>query len=403
MRDGWDEVPISEVVIRSDERLGAAPEPVILTCTEGAGLIRQSDKFKKRIAADDTSDYKVVRLGDIVYNPYLLWKGAIAQSQYSAPGITSPVYEVLRPRACVEARFLGLVLCHDAAIRQYDTISIGSIERRRRAVLPEVMQVTIPLPPLAEQRRIVDLLVRLDTAATKAGTVAERARTAADALRDDWFRSQAGTSLPLADVVEVTNGRLRSPKNASGPYMTRYIRTANVQDGRLVLDAPMYMNFSPSEQRKYALRVGDVLVTEGSGSRASIGAACRWNGEVAGLVCYQNHLVRLRPRPDRGLSESFIYQWALWAYRSGRFAEIATGTNILSLGVERVAALRMPIGDAAARRRFVELAGAADLVEVAAIQEVASLHQLRSALLGDLLSGDHEIPASYERFFDGAA
>ena len=57
--------------------LGDDEEPEILTCTENAGLVLQRERFSKRVATEDTSDYKIVLRNDIVYNPYLLWAGAI--------------------------------------------------------------------------------------------------------------------------------------------------------------------------------------------------------------------------------------------------------------------------------------------------------------------------------------
>jgi len=89
---------LADVLECSDERLGDAEEPEVLTCTESGGLILQRERFAKRVATDDASDYKVVRMGDIVYNPYLLWKGSIDQCWIVEVGITSPAYEVLRVR-----------------------------------------------------------------------------------------------------------------------------------------------------------------------------------------------------------------------------------------------------------------------------------------------------------------
>jgi type I restriction enzyme S subunit len=259
------------------------------------------------------------------------------------------------------------------------------------------------LPSVAEQRRIVDLIHHVDQPHDRAHVVAQRARRLGDAVRDEWFTERSTLARPLRSVVEVTNGRLRNPRNASGPHMTRYVRSANVQDGRLDLDEPMHMNFTPAEQKRYALRPGDVLVTEGSGSRASIGASCQWHGQIPGVVCFQNHLLRLRPLPGCGLPPSLIYQWALWSHRTGRFAEIATGTNILSLGVERVAAMSIPVDQPAEVLALVSTMEAIQGEEHAATALAASTAGLRSAVLSALLSGDDQLTPSYDRFLDGAA
>ena len=43
----------------------------ILTLTEKNGFIRQVDRFKKRLATEDISKYKVVERNTIAFNPYL--------------------------------------------------------------------------------------------------------------------------------------------------------------------------------------------------------------------------------------------------------------------------------------------------------------------------------------------
>jgi type I restriction enzyme S subunit len=121
--------------------------------------------------------------------------------------------------------------------------------------------------------------------------------------------------------------------------MIQYLRAANVKDGRLDLEDVKLMDFSPSEQTFYQLRPGDVLVSEGAGSLDAVGASAVWSGEIAGIVCFQNTLLRLRPRP--GNDPRFLMWWARHAYGSGLFASIAGGANIYHLGAQRVRLLPM--------------------------------------------------------------
>ena len=119
--------------------------------------------------------------------------------------------------------------------------------------------------------------------------------------------------------------------------MTAYLRAANVKDGVLDLSDIKEMNFSSTERQVFGLERGDVLVTEGSGSLGSVGASAVWNGELLGPTCFQNTLLRLRPR---GVTEPrFLAWWARQAYGSGAFASIATGANIYHLSAERVRSL----------------------------------------------------------------
>ncbi|MEU8269016.1 restriction endonuclease subunit S [Sphaerisporangium sp. NPDC049002] len=141
----------------------------------------------------------------------------------------------------------------------------------------------------------------------------------------------------LRAAAEIALGRQRSPQHAEGPHMVPYLRAANVKDGALDLSDVQAMNFTPSEQKIFSLRPGDVLVTEGSGSLGTVGASAVWGGELNGPVCFQNTLIRLRPR--EGVDARYLEWWARSSFASGTFASIASGANIYHLSAERVRAL----------------------------------------------------------------
>ncbi|MTK04240.1 hypothetical protein [Micromonospora sp. CP22] len=130
-------------------------------------------------------------------------------------------------------------------------------------------------------------------------------------------------NVALRSVAEVTLGRQRSPQHAEGPFMVKYLRAANVKDGTLDLSDVKSMNFTPDEQRIFGLRPGDVLVTEGSGSLSSVGASAVWQGEIDEMVCFQNTLLRMRPRSEM-MDGRFLGWWAQSAFGSGLFASLAS-------------------------------------------------------------------------------
>jgi type I restriction enzyme S subunit len=143
----------------------------------------------------------------------------------------------------------------------------------------------------------------------------------------------------LRAYAEVTLGRQRSPGHETGAHMVPYLRAANVKDGCLDLTDVKEMNFSPAEQRVFSLRPGDVLVTEGSGSLGSVGASTVFNGDVPSPVCFQNTLLRLRPREQ--VDARFLAWWCRHAFAAGVFASVATGANIHHLSADRVR--RLPV------------------------------------------------------------
>jgi len=137
---------LGDLLEESKERLGEAPEPEVLTCTESSGLILQRERFAKRVATDDASDYKIVRRGDIVYNPYLLWKGSIDQCWIVDVGITSPAYEVFRVREGFDQTIIGQLVTSPEMIRRYDGISFGTVQRRRRAPAEKFLELEVNVP-----------------------------------------------------------------------------------------------------------------------------------------------------------------------------------------------------------------------------------------------------------------
>jgi len=159
--------------------------------------------------------------------------------------------------------------------------------------------------------------------------------------------------------------------------MVRYLRAANVKDGVLDLTDVKEMNFNPKEQAIFSLRPGDVLVTEGSGSITAVGASSVWNGEIDGTVCFQNTVLRLRPRP--GTDGRFLAWWCRHAFADGLFASAATGANIYHLSAERVRGLPMAQVPLAEQRMIADYLDA----ETARIDALIAKKQQLIDLLGE--------------------
>lgn len=148
---------LSDVLEESTAILGDQEEPEILTCTENAGLVLQRERFSKRVATEDTSSYKMVERNDIVYNPYLLWAGAIDQCTIVDKGITSPAYIVLHVKDGFAPMLIGHILKSNYMKKHYWNISIGTHERRRTAPIDKFLDLEIQLPNKSTQNSIMEL------------------------------------------------------------------------------------------------------------------------------------------------------------------------------------------------------------------------------------------------------
>jgi len=133
----WRVVRLGEVVEEIVERVSdskdlTAQSLPVLSLTKNEGLILQTERFNKRIATEDVSSYKIVRRGQIVYNPYVIWEGAIHILRKYEAGLVSPVYPVLKAKEMVaDPYYLDAWLRTPSAIAAYNRFAAGAVNRRR--------------------------------------------------------------------------------------------------------------------------------------------------------------------------------------------------------------------------------------------------------------------------------
>lgn len=187
-----------------------------------------------------------------------------------------------------------------------------------------------------------------------------------------------GNSLPLGwasvrvdRAGAVRLGRQRSPDKHSGEHTTKYVRAANIKPSGLDLTDVLEMDFTAAERLVFALRAGDILLTEASGSSSQVGRAALWNDELPDC-CYQNTVIRFRPHvtlPDYALVVFRHYAAA------GIFGRIARGVGIQHLGAGRFAELQFPLPPINEQKR----------IALAVIHRRAEILQARSHLLSALV------------------
>ena len=167
-------------------------------------------------------------------------------------------------------------------------------------------------------------------------------------------------------IGAVRVGRQRTPDQVSGRHDTPYLRAGNISEDGLDLSEVFEMDFTEDEREIYALRSGDVVLAEASGSASHVGRPALWHGELP-LCCFQNTVIRFRPHaahPDYALAVFRHYVAA------GIFAGAARGIGLLHLGARRFASLPFPLPPMLEQKR---IAAALDF-------KLRELRQARDAL-----------------------
>ncbi|MCA9172535.1 MAG: restriction endonuclease subunit S, partial [Planctomycetales bacterium] len=117
------------------------------------------DELDRKVTrSDDRSKYRKVEPGDLVYNMMRAWQGGFGTVAVS--GLVSPAYVVARPITDLSTSYVELLLRTPQAIEQMRRLSQGVTDFRLRLYWDKFKAISIPLPPLPEQRAIASFLDR---------------------------------------------------------------------------------------------------------------------------------------------------------------------------------------------------------------------------------------------------
>lgn len=194
------------------------------------GFVRSDEYFKKQVHSTDTSSYKIVQPGDFAFSPIHLDEGSIALA--SQPGLISPMYKVFEvDRSRCDAEYLIRALKSPKFIRIYGNLGDGSVHRRRSVSFDRLLEVRLPLPSLAEQRRIAAILDKADALRRKR----QRALELLDGLTQSIFMEmfpKNATLKPISALCDVSSGstpRREDPAHFNGTVP--WVKTGEVSGG----------------------------------------------------------------------------------------------------------------------------------------------------------------------------
>lgn len=279
---------------------------------------------------------------------------------------------------------LPFILVSDAFIEFANTEATGSMNPR--LLWGPMQRYEFRLPPLDEQKRIADLLWALDRHRRSAAIAGQAARTVLLRVRAEMFESD-GDIVRADEIFDITIGRQRSPKHESGEHVVPYLRSANVTRQGIDAHCVKSMNFEPREQERFALELGDVLVSEASASESSVGIPAVWREDLPGVVCFQNTL--LRYRAVRGVSlPAFVEHYCHWAFDTGKFLAAASGTNIRHIGVGGATSMSVRRTSISKQQEFIAKAATAGKAVRALEVESACIKALLASLINDLIGGN---------------
>lgn len=155
----WRVRRIKTVFREKDERTNDGTAP-LLSLTRAKGLLPQSEASNRLASADDLSNYKVCKPGDLVMNRMQAWSGMFAVSRLK--GLVSPDYSVFQATEPCEIKHFEHLFRAPRVVDQFAQASKGIGSGFNRLYTPDFGAVPIVVPPLSEQHTIVRFLNHAD-------------------------------------------------------------------------------------------------------------------------------------------------------------------------------------------------------------------------------------------------
>lgn len=266
----WSVKPLGEILEQSGRHRAGDQDLPVLSITMKHGLVDQADKFKKRVASSDTSNYRVAYKNELVVG-FPIDEGVLGfQTKYPA-GIVSPAYDIWKLRSEVDSHipYLERYLRSAQARSSYASRMKGAVARRRSLTKTDFLNLEIPFPPLDDQNRIAHLLGKVE------GLIAQRKRHLQhlDDLLQSLFLEMFGDPVrndkgwetkEITDVCdEIVDCVNKTAPQAEGKTPFIMVRTSNIRNGRVSLDNVKYVDAETYKiwTRRSKPQAGDILFT----------------------------------------------------------------------------------------------------------------------------------------------
>ncbi|WAX77803.1 restriction endonuclease subunit S [Streptomyces sp. KMM 9044] len=294
------------------------------------------------------------------------------------------VFRLVADPDLLDPGFLGIVLTSAAVRRQIEAAMRGT-SGQYKVSQADVRALEIPRLPLSEQRDIVAAHKAFERRIGALERMLAKVEIAESALSAHAL-GQVGTAGPRLDsVATVAAGvTLGSELVGDGTIELPYLRVANVLDGRIDTTDVKTVRIVKTQYERYALRKGDLLLTEG-GDLDKLGRGAVWDGRIDECL-HQNHVFRVRCGEQ--MLPDFLALYAASPEGRAYFQRVGKQTtNLASINSTQVKQMPVPVPPVEEQRRLLGPVHAARERAAVLQQQIAKLRTIQQGVIEDLLSG----------------
>ena len=381
-----------------DVRAGSH-RPTLLAVSIHRGVVPREELTEDEPRADDLGMYRLCESGDIVLNRMRAFQGAVGMAPMR--GLVSPDYLVLRPRQHALGRYLHYLFRSSefvgqmvARLRGIGSTDTGTV-RTPRINAEDLLDISVRLPPIDEQRAIANYLDREAAEIDSLIAAKEQLLALADERLRAWtFEALEGASasrVPLKAVARWVEGpgiMAHEFRETGIPLL----RIRNLVGDTINLDGCGYVEpaMVAARWRHLCVRAGELLV---SGSARS-GSPVVVPVEADGAVPYTG-LIRIWSTTSR-LERDFLRLFLTSPQFEHHIDRLKTGVGLQHWGPYHLAQLRIPLppreSQLAVAAAFRQEETWSAQIRHASTTQVQLLRERRVALITSTVTGELRVP-----------
>ena len=251
----------------------------------------------------------------------------------------------------------------------------------------EFLATTIPLPPLAEQKRIAGILDAADALRAKRREALAQLDTLLQSTFLDMFgdpvtNPKGWNVVAFESIGNSRLGKMLDKGKEVGDRQFPYLANTNVQWGRFDLTALRTMDFSESDCEEFKLEDGDLLICEGG----EVGRTAIWHG-AHNRIYFQKALHRVRLDPTVAVPE-YVFQFMWFMAKNGGFRDLTTSATIAHLTGVKLKRLPCPRPPLQLQHRYAVIVKSVEQQKTSQRAHLAALDTLFASLQSRAFRGD---------------
>lgn len=354
--------------------------------------------------SDVTGQKLAFKKGDVIFGRRRAYQRKLAVAEFD--GICSAHAMVVRAKPkMILPEFLPFFLQSDTFMERAIEISVGSLSPTINWNTLRVQE--FPLPPLAEQKRIAEILWATDEVLESKRDALIKANTSICVMSAHILTEGLGFHtlkktvigrvhpewdvVSLGDIANVVYGITLHSKRSAMQLKKPYLRVANVHRNSLDLNDVYLIGCTEKEANHYRLQQGDILVVEGHADVNEIGRASLWKDNINECL-HQNHLLRIR------CSDKLIPEFALAWLNSPRgrsyfhrMAQSTSGLNTINSSVLKKCLIPLP--NRKTQQEIVNILANHNGSIQLLCENIKNLHELKNQLIQNfVLTKTHGVP-----------